>query len=46
VTARDLRNGACSGHNRFGKQPSMAPDAGPAILGRSRGRARDATGIA
>jgi len=31
---------------RFSKQPSMAPGTGPATLGRSLGRARDATGIA
>ncbi|HJR14776.1 MAG TPA: hypothetical protein VJ833_12870 [Rhodanobacteraceae bacterium] len=33
-------------YNCFSKQPSMALGAGPAILGRSLGRARDVTGIA
>ena len=32
--------------NTLGKQPSMAPGTGPAVLGRSLGLARDATGIA
>jgi len=40
-----LRRRYC-GAKRFSKQPSTAPGAGPAVLARPLGRARDAIGIA